>query len=82
MHLTFVSSNVRGSTQEYDTDSLRDALKDFAERNFAGYTAQSSGPEKWLFAVVVERGESFNPDELVDQFHDLFSMEEARRLTR
>lgn len=82
IRLTFVSNHVRGSTQEYDTDTLREALKEFADRNFKGDTPQSSGPQKWLFAVVVERDELFAPDELVDRLHDLFDVEQCRALSR
>lgn len=82
MKLTFVSSNVRGSVQEYDTDVLRDALKDFAGRNFKGDTPQSSGPQKWVFAVVVERDETFEPDELIDRLADIVDVEQVRRFSR
>lgn len=79
--LTFVTNNIRGRAQHFDTDSLNEALHAFVDAGFnesPGEDGRPRMPEKWVFAVVVERDDVFERDELIDRFHDIADIEQAR----
>lgn len=76
IRLTFVTTNVRGSVEEFDTDSLRAALRAFVAN---GFSDEHPGPDKWVFAVVVERGGAkFDDDELIAELDHIARIERVR----
>jgi hypothetical protein len=87
IRLTFVTNHFRSGVEEYDTDSLKEALLADVEAHFKdpenGADGVSNGPERWVFAYVIERGDArYTPGEQADAFRDIAEIECYRATTR
>lgn len=79
IHLTFVSENVRGSRQAYDTDHAGEALTEAVARWYA--SGDEHPRETVVFCVVVERdAHELSRAQVAEKVEEIGRMERTRAL--
>jgi hypothetical protein len=78
--LRLVTRNGANGPKSY-VGSLRSALHEFVDDNIKDPAdtgdARSNGPEKWIIAIVIERGEKYGPGEVVAGLRDMAAVREC-----